>query len=254
MNEQRRSHGLTARIVALVPLLAASAAVGATPPQTAPANLRDMNGQEVVGERGLVWEYAAVVVEWGFKKGTENLPFDGSIQSTYLLGMLGTAKPLPGDKQTTMTGPLAWKSPAGGESRRGIIVPVLYTTAVRGPARTIVTVRTGSGSFSFQPVDVETGPILAPEYGFFVRATGQPAAKPPAQPAPATQRVWPPPAELLTAKIDAREGTTVVSGWGSKQTPSVLAHAGVEPGTLLNGAINSTAQSHGHLQRMRSLR
>ena len=113
MNEQRRSHGLTARIVALVLLLAASAAVGATPPQTAPANLRDMDGQDVVGEKGLVWKYAEVVVEWGFKKGTENLPFDGSIQSTYLLGMLGTARPLPGDKQTTMTGPLGMEIARG---------------------------------------------------------------------------------------------------------------------------------------------
>jgi hypothetical protein len=243
MSEQRRSHGLTARIVAFVLLLAASAAVGATPPQTAPANLRDMDGQEVVGERDLVWKYAEVVVEWGFKRGTENLPFDGSIQSTYLLGMLGTARPLPGDNQTTMTGPLAWKSPAGGESRRGIVVPVLYAPAVRGPARTIVTVRTGSGSFSFQPVDLETGPILAPEYGFFVRATGQPAAEPATPPAPATQKVSPPTAGLLTAKIDAREGTTAVSGWGSKQTPSILAHAGTEPGTLLNGAIKLPARS-----------
>ena len=34
--------------------------------------------------------------------------------------------------------------------------------------RTIVTVRTKSGSFSFLPGDLEHGPILAPEYGFFV--------------------------------------------------------------------------------------
>ena len=37
--------------------------------------------------------------------------------------------------------------------------------------RTIVTIQTKSGSFSFLPADLETGPILAPEYGFFVRAT-----------------------------------------------------------------------------------
>ena len=67
-----------------------------------------------------------------------------------------------------MTGDQTWKSPASGKVRRGIVVPVLYTPAVRGPARTIITVRTRSGSFSFQPVDAEAGPILAPEYGFFV--------------------------------------------------------------------------------------
>jgi len=40
MNEQRRSHGLTARIIALVLLLAAGTAVGAAPPQTAPDDVR----------------------------------------------------------------------------------------------------------------------------------------------------------------------------------------------------------------------
>ncbi len=64
--------------IAFVLLLAASPADGAAPP-TAPANLRDRAGQEV-GEQGLVWKYAEVVVEWGFQKDTENRPFDGSIQ------------------------------------------------------------------------------------------------------------------------------------------------------------------------------
>ena len=242
MNAQEQSHERTATMIALV-LLAAGTAIGTMPPQTVAADLRDTAGQPVSGEDGLVWKYAEVEVEWGFKKGTENLPFDGSIQSTHLLGMVGAARPLPGDKQTSMTGPLGWKSPAGGQSRRGIVVPVLYTPAVRGPARTILTVRTTSGSFSFQPIDLETGPILTPEYGFFVRATGQPTGEPTRPPPSATQPVSPPTSGLLTAKIDAREGTTVVSGWGSKQTPSILAHAGVEPGTLLNGAIKLPARS-----------
>ena len=183
MNAQDGSRECTATMIALV-LLAAGTAIGAMPPQAAAADLRDMAGQPVSGENGLVWKYAEVELEWGFKKGTENLPFDGSIQSTHLLGMVGAARPLPGDKQTTMTGPLAWKSPAGGKSRCGIVVPVLYTPAVRGLARTILTVRTTAGSFSFQPIDLELGPILTPEYGFFVRATGQPAVEPTTPPPP----------------------------------------------------------------------
>ncbi|MBM4144646.1 MAG: hypothetical protein FJ225_13815, partial [Lentisphaerae bacterium] len=151
MNGQERSHELTATTIALGLLLTAGAAFAAPPPQTAAADLRDMAGQTIVGEDGLVWKYVEAIVEWGFQKGTEDLPFDGSIQSTHVLGVLGTARPLPGDKQTTMTGPLAWKSPAGGGARRGIVLPVLYTPAVRGPARTILTVRTASGSFSFHP-------------------------------------------------------------------------------------------------------
>ena len=67
-------------------------------------------------------------------------------------------------------GERAWKSPPAGGARRGIVLPVSYTAATRGPARSIFTVRTSSGSFSFMPVDLDTGPILAPEYGFFIRA------------------------------------------------------------------------------------
>jgi len=240
MNKQEWLVHLVAGIVAVVLLFAASAVAGETPPQTAPTNLRDMAGQKVSGSENRVWRYAEIAVEWGFKKGTENLPFDGSIQSTHLLGILGTARRLPGDKQTTMVGPLAWESPAGGEARRGITIPVLYTPSVRGPARTILTVRTNSGSFSFQPIDLESGPILAPEYGFFVLTTAQPKPEPKPEPAPA---VWPSPTELLTTKIDAREKATAVSGWGSKQTPSVFAYAGTEPGTLLNGIIKLPPRS-----------
>ena len=135
MNKQERSPRFTAGMVAVVLLCAAKAAAGETPPQAALANLRDMAGQNVGGAKNLAWKYAEIVVEWGFKTGTEDLRFDGSIQSTHSLGLLGNVRPLPGDKQTTMTGPLTWKSPAGGEARRGIVVPVLYTPAVRGPAR-----------------------------------------------------------------------------------------------------------------------
>jgi hypothetical protein len=43
--------------------------------------------------------------------------------------------------------------------------------------------------------------------------------------------------------MDAREGATAVSGWGSKQTPSILAHASAEPGTLLSGLIKLPPRS-----------
>ncbi|HUT56420.1 MAG TPA: hypothetical protein VNA25_00940, partial [Phycisphaerae bacterium] len=238
MGEQEWPVHLPAGMIGVLLLFAAGAVAGETL-ESAPANLRDMAGQKVSGYERLLWRYAEIAVEWGFKKGTEGMAFDGSIESTHLLGTLGVAKSLPGDKQTTMAGPLSWKSPAGGDARRGIVVPVLYTPSVRGPARTILTVRTNSGSFSFQPVDLESGPILAPEYGFFALATAQP--KP--EPAPATEKVWPSPAEMLTGKVDAREGTTAVAGWGSKETPSVFAYAGAEPGTLLNGIIKLPPRS-----------
>ena len=47
-------------------------------------------------------------------------------------------------------------------------MPILYSEMALGPDQTIVTVYTKAGSFSFRPIDLEGGPILANEYGFFV--------------------------------------------------------------------------------------
>jgi hypothetical protein len=63
MNKQERSPRFTAGMVAVVLLCAARAAAGETPPQAAPANLREMAGQNVVGEENLAWKYAEIVVE-----------------------------------------------------------------------------------------------------------------------------------------------------------------------------------------------
>ena len=205
----------------------------------AAADLREMAGRPVPGNPRLRWKYAEILVEWGFQEGTEQLAFDGNIESTHVLGAVGAAAPLPEDKITTMTGKRAWKSPPSGASRRGIVAPVLYTDAVRGPVRTIVTVRTNSGSFSFQPVDLETGPILAPEYGFFVRAVSRPPTRPAIREVP---RVLPP-ADLLEEKMDAREGGATVRGWGSRDTPCIYANAAAEPGVFLSGAIRVPPRS-----------
>jgi len=129
-------------------------------------------------EQPLGWKCADILIEWGFGKATQDLAFDGQIASTYDLGKVGVARPLGGDAATVMTGKRSWRSAAAGGARRGIVVPVLYTDAVRGPERTIVTVRTNQGSFSFQPADLADGPILAPEYGFFIaQADGKTTAQ-----------------------------------------------------------------------------
>ena len=46
-----------------------------------------------------------------------------------------------------------------------------FTSQRDDVARTIVTLWTKAGNFSFLAADLENGPILAPEYGFFVRRT-----------------------------------------------------------------------------------
>jgi hypothetical protein len=123
------------------------------------------------------WKSLAIAVEWAFQKGTEEKPFDGSIEAYN--GVVGRVTPLADDSGTRITGPNAWESLRSGTGRRGVTVELLYcsykdTAVWPGQAniddvnRTIVTVRTKSGSFSFLPADLEKGPILAPEYGFFV--------------------------------------------------------------------------------------
>jgi hypothetical protein len=181
----------TTPVAVLVTLGLDLAAWAAEPPKpAAPADLDKLVGQPVLDVRGqpvdasfkrqcvqagmpidttnLVWKRIELLIEWGFKKGTEALPFDGTIEAIQAgdspVAMVGKAQPLPGDGATVMTGERTWKSPAAGGARRGIVVPVLYTVATRGPGRSIVAVRTTSGSFSFMPADLDGGPILAPEF------------------------------------------------------------------------------------------
>ncbi|NQT53983.1 hypothetical protein HQ576_18155, partial [bacterium] len=170
------------------------------------------------------WKLMEVEIEWGFQAGTEKLAFDGRLEAYD--GVLGKARPLAGHGGTTLVSEHAWESRPSGGARRGITIPLLYlgstlnTSVWRQHARledanrTIVTVRTGVGSFSFLPADLETGPILAHEYGFFIRATARQQAPPPAP----AQKVAAP-RDLLTEKVDAIAGSPAVRGWGSNATP-----------------------------------
>ena len=123
-----------------------------------------------------------VEIEWGFKAGTQEADYDGRVEGFF--GLPGDAAPLPGDSGTTIDGRNAWKSHAAGGGRRGIAMPLLYIQPadefVRNmpkfpyghPRDTRITVWTKSGSFTFLVRDLEKGPILAPEYGFFVTKAG----------------------------------------------------------------------------------
>ena len=242
MNCTAMNLGWAGRLVWL--LAAASPAWAQGSPNTpkaapaAPVNLREKYGQPVQGNPRLHWIYARIEVEWGFQEPAGKPAFDGKIESTHLLGVLGKARPLPGDTLTTMTGDRAWKSPAG-RSRRGVIVPVLYTDAVRGPGRTILTVRTRAGSFSFQPVDLRYGPILAPEYGFFIRDVSAKQAGPATAKAPQGR----PALELLKAKLNAIGGIPAVKGWGRKETPVVYSNPKPGPAVVMANAITIPPRS-----------
>lgn len=128
-----------------------------------------------------LWKKMDVEVEWGFDKDTATLDYEGRIEAYD--GVLGAIKPLPGDTGTAIAGTHGWHSIRNADARRGVQLSVLYMggsawrrvwpyhAQPEDVARTLLTVWTRSGSFSFQASDLERGPILAPEYGFFVRAT-----------------------------------------------------------------------------------
>ena len=162
------------------------------------------------------WQRMNIEIEWGFQPATEKVEYDGHVEGYF--GLVDKAAPLPGDAGTTMEGATAWKSKASGSNgRRGIVLSVLCIRPIiervgnlpifpyGHPRDTRITVWTKSGSFTFLTRDLEQGPILAPEYGFFVRAAG-------------TSVVPPAPAEvlplLLTGRRESLLGNNDLHGWG----------------------------------------
>ena len=172
-----------------------------------------------------VWKQMQVEVEWGFEAPRSDLPYDGRVEAYD--GVLGDVRPLPGDATTVIAGADAWRSSGGSSSRRGIRfslhymgVPTWrrvwpYVAQPEDVARTIVTVWTESGSFSFLAADLESGPILAPEYGFFVRATRLRRARS-VRPEPAN--AWPP-TDMLGTRMDGIPGVPLVRGWATDTIP-----------------------------------
>ncbi|MHC4726071.1 MAG: hypothetical protein ACYS17_02495 [Planctomycetota bacterium] len=133
-----------------------------------------------------VWKKMEAEIEWGFDTTTAEKDYSGRIE-TYD-GMAASLRPLEGDGRTVATNVDSWRSVGKGTARRGLKFNLLYMGASKwrkvqpftsqqdDVARTIVTVWTKSGNFSFLAADLENGPILAPEYGFFVRRISEPAA------------------------------------------------------------------------------
>jgi hypothetical protein len=132
---------------------------------------------------GDVWKKMDVEIEWGFDQASAGSDYSGRIE-TYD-GVAAGLRPLDGDDRTTTVDARSWRSAGKGSARRGLKFGLLYmgaskwrrvqpfTTQRDDVARTIVTVWTKAGNFSFLAADLESGPILAPEYGFFVRRTSE---------------------------------------------------------------------------------
>jgi hypothetical protein len=171
------------------------------------------------------WKQMAFEIEWGYASHTKERDYSGVIE--VYDGVLEGLGPLPYDSSTRITPPASWRSSGQAGSRRGVEGRLLYlgtskwrrvqpfTSQADDVARTIVTVSTKSGSFSFLAGDLENGPILAPEYGFFVRRTSDVASS----------QGTPPPPDLRTPRIPLAEpmraiaGNEALVGWGSDATP-----------------------------------
>ena len=186
---------------------------------------KDASQYDVPQVRVLVpdtWKEMDVEVEWGFDRASSGRDYSGHIE-TYD-GRAADLQALDGDRQTAVTTDASWRSVGKETSRRGIKMSLLYmgtakwrrqqqyTTQPDDVARTIVTVWTKAGNFSFLAADLENGPILAPEYGFFVRRI---STLPPPNPSAALKVASIP----LATKMDSIAGNSQVKGWGSNATP-----------------------------------
>jgi hypothetical protein len=170
------------------------------------------------------WKKMDVEVEWGFDKENQSKPYDGHIEAYD--GRIGAIEPLANDGRTNITDATSWQSDGQSENRRGIKMSLLYqgttrwraiqpyTTQADDVARSIITVWTKSGSFSFNPADLEHGPILVREHGFFVRRTSKVTS------ASARRYAVTP----FFSRMESVVQSDSLKGWGSAATPLVAAN------------------------------
>jgi hypothetical protein len=174
---------------------------------------------------GETWKRMDLEIEWGYEQSAVAKDYSGRLE--VYDGRLAELAPLNGDTTTKVTTRASWRSAGKSEPRRGVKASLLYlgtskwrrvqpfTSQPDDVARTIVTVWTEAGNFSFLAGDLENGPILAPEFGFFVRRIS--AVEPSQSPAsPVDLRT---PRIPLTEQMRSIAGNGALLGWGSDQTP-----------------------------------
>ncbi len=169
------------------------------------------------------WKNMDIEIEWAFEKSTAQKDYSGRYECYD--GILTGLQPLNGDAGTSADG-TSWSSTGKAADRRGIKASLLYmgtskwreqipfTSQREDVARTIVTLWTKSGNFSFLAADLENGPIYAPEYGFFIRRSSKlpPVKKQSAQ--DHRNKMVP-----LSSKMNSIAGNAELVGWGSDETP-----------------------------------
>ena len=156
----------SAQVDAAAEMVAVFCEEAATPGGTKPA----VPSIRLVSPRMGAWKRMDVEIEWGFQAGKEKTDLDGWVES--YLAMTGRVSPLAEDKGTTVTSGHKWQSRAVGNTRRGILVPLLYTPNGQPALDSRVTIWTKTAGFTFRVRDLENGPILIPEHGVFITRAG----------------------------------------------------------------------------------
>ncbi len=130
------------------------------------------------------WKTMDVEIEWAYNKENVKTDYSGYIEAYD--GVISKLKAVDGDKVTKVNDKIKWSSPGRGKKSRGItfqlnyigssikrnIIP--YTTQKEDVERTIITLWTNVGNFSFLAADLENGPIYAKEYNVFIKKAGDP--------------------------------------------------------------------------------
>jgi hypothetical protein len=171
------------------------------------------------------WKKMDVEIEWGYERSTAEADYSGRIE--VYDGRLTGLTALAGDLATRITTKSSWLSVGKSGQRRGVSASLLYvgtskwrrvqpfTSQPEDVARTIITAWTKAGNVSFLAGDLENGPILAPEYGFFVRRTSEVESRQPPH-SPIDLRT---PRIPLAEKMRSIAGNETLQGWGSDLTP-----------------------------------
>jgi hypothetical protein len=113
------------------------------------------------------WLAGQVHIEWGH--AADKKLFDGNLE--IYNGEILELRPLG---STQLSGPLGWRSSLSDKEMGGITVKLLGTSG-ESTDRTVLTLRTKSGDFSFLPAEALDGePIDIPDFGAFVRSEKTP--------------------------------------------------------------------------------
>src|SRR6185312_10996854 len=99
------------------------------------------------------WKRMDVEIEWGFQSPGKAADFDGHLE-TYV-AQVGPLSALKGDQRTKVTGTSAWRSRIAGNSRHGIVVPLVYAPDSRLGLDSRITIWTKKTGITISLRDLE---------------------------------------------------------------------------------------------------